>query len=108
MGHPRNGIENCRNNLFSTLYRSHVKFIANFDLDDFPVAGNGSLPNVLNEINDENVNIAEIIVDWKLTKQKVAVFDMHNVYRNEIIPGESKQYGYVIHSSRRLFILHMR
>uniref|UniRef100_A0A7I4YK56 Glycosyltransferase family 92 protein n=1 Tax=Haemonchus contortus TaxID=6289 RepID=A0A7I4YK56_HAECO len=131
--------------------RSHVKFIANFDLDDFPVAGNGSLPEVLNEINDENVNIAEIIVDWKLTKQKiqwnslqspsdlrfmltasklvadksirydyrisrkmftrperVAVFDMHNVYRNEIIPGESKQYGYVIHSSRRLFILHMR
>ncbi|KAK5984171.1 Glycosyltransferase family 92 protein [Trichostrongylus colubriformis] len=131
--------------------RSHVKFIANFDLDDFPVATNGSLPDVLNQINDENVNIAEIIIDWKLTKQKiqwnslqtpsdirfmlsaskligdksvrydyrvsrkmftrperVAVFDMHSVYRNELIPGERKQYGHVIHSSHRLFILHMR
>ncbi|VDP17033.1 unnamed protein product [Heligmosomoides polygyrus] len=51
--------------------RSHVKFIANFDLDDFPIAGNGSLPEVLNQINDENVNIAEIIVDWRLTRQKI-------------------------------------
>ncbi|WKY04073.1 hypothetical protein Q1695_005217 [Nippostrongylus brasiliensis] len=131
--------------------RSHVKFVANFDLDDFPVAWNGSLPEVLDEINNENVNIAEIIVDWRLTKQKiqwdslrtpsevrfmltasrlvadssirydyrvskkmftrperVAVFDMHNVYRNELIPGESKEYGFIYHSSPRLFILHMR
>ncbi|KAK6056966.1 hypothetical protein COOONC_05521, partial [Cooperia oncophora] len=60
--------------------RSNVKFIANFDLDDFPVATNGSLPDVLNQINDENVNIAEIIVDWKLTKQKV-----FTQYKAEII-----------------------
>ncbi|KJH52786.1 hypothetical protein DICVIV_00993 [Dictyocaulus viviparus] len=131
--------------------RSHVKFVANFDLDDFPVAMNANLPEVLKKIDDENKDIAEIIVDWKLTKQmiqwdsistpsdirfmlfasklvadksirtdyliskkmfirpeRVALFDMHNVYRNELIPGKAIQYGFVYHSSQRLFILHMR
>ncbi|ETN85797.1 hypothetical protein NECAME_06214 [Necator americanus] len=135
--------------------RSHVKFIANFDLDDFPVAENLNIPEVLDRIDKENKNIAEIVVDWKLTRQRinweslrtpsdirfmlpasrliaddsirydyriskkmfarpelclfeVAVFDMHNIYRNELIPGKTKQYGYIYYSSPKLFLLHMR
>ncbi|RCN48823.1 hypothetical protein ANCCAN_05106 [Ancylostoma caninum] len=131
--------------------RSNVKWIANFDLDDFPVAEHLNLPEALDSIEKENKTIAEIIVDWKLTRQKihweslrtpgdirfmlsasrliaddsirydyriskkmftrperVAVFDMHNVYRNELIPGQKRQYGNVYYSGRKLFLLHMR
>lgn len=59
-----------------------MKFIANFDLDDFPIAGNGSLPEVLNQINDENVNIAEIIVDWRLTRQKVNETAINSIWNS--------------------------
>ncbi|CAI4221829.1 unnamed protein product [Auanema sp. JU1783] len=134
--------------------RSHVKYVANFDLDDFPFAENGDIGETLDEIMLHQPIAGQVVVEWLLAKQtsmdwdsinrpidvplslsdvklfsnssvrwdyrvsnkifhrpeRVVVFDMHTVYRNERLPLNRKrrfETAFALKTTK-IFCLHLR
>ncbi|CAD6184981.1 unnamed protein product [Caenorhabditis auriculariae] len=89
--------------------RSHVKFVANTDLDDLPVASNFDIVEQLEKNAAQYPNAAQFVTDWILSSQKVVHFDMHSVYRNEISPITKTPFTTInLENDADLFFLHLR